>query len=131
MPLPIPDILQNAGNVLEEAANIVRIFGDKPEFAELKSLSKKVNSNDLLAVMNEVGKVYVGIHKLQVQQIGSRANTERRTFDVAMTLEFGLGPRTVVTPLPIAVATDMIKTFNEDLAKLTGTTPGSKLITAQ
>lgn len=144
MPLPIPDILQSAGAVLNAAKQLIdRIDSERKEhpvsngaFQESEDVTavrealKRVNTSDLLAVMNEVGRVYIGMHNIQILQIGSNANMEKTAFEVAITAEFGLGPRTMIVPLPVATATELVRVFNSDLAKLTGTTPGSKLITA-
>lgn len=118
MSLPIPDILERASKVLEEAQKIVNIFGDKPEFADLKSALKVIHPDDLLAVLNEVGKVYVGVHNMQVLQIGSRGNTVTGQFEVALQVEYGLGTRQLVVPLPPNVAQDLINNFTMELSKV-------------
>lgn len=129
MPLPIPDILQNASAVIEAAKKAIHDGGDKFESAALADALKKVSSDDLLAVLNEVGKVYVALHNMRIQSVGSRANIEHKLFEVAFQVDFGLGLRTIIVPMPISAAEQLVKTFGEDLAKLTGSSSG-KLITS-
>lgn len=125
MPLPIPDILENASNVLKAAK---QYCGDQTghNLDAIRDALKKVNPDDILAVLNEVGKVYVGLHNIQVRQIGARGNTETGNFEVAIGVEYGLGPRTLITALPQQAGADLCKNFAEELAKIR---PSGSLIT--
>lgn len=115
MSLPIPDILQNAGVVIDEAKKTIRLFGDKPEFSDLKDAVKRVSSDDLLSVLNEIGKVYSGIHNIQVLQMSADANKKTGNLDLILQVEFGLGLRAVVVPMPKKVAEEFLKNFTEEL----------------
>lgn len=120
MGLPIPTILENAGAVLEAAANLINSkdswrIRDSTDLAEAV---KKVNKNDLLAVLNEVGGVYMGLHNIQVKQIGTKPSDDKKSLEIAIQVDFGLGPKVLVTLLPVALAEQFYNAMGEDIAKM-------------
>lgn len=124
MPLPIPDIMQNASDVLVAAKKVTE-DQTSGNINELRAALKKVNPDDILAVLNEVGAVYMGMHNMQIQQIGARGNTATGKFEVAIQADFGLGPRTLIVPLLPAAATELVKNFQQELLQLK---PGKPVI---
>ena len=83
--------------------------------------------------MNEVGKVYAGMHNIQVLKIGSRPIPQAKTLEFALEIDFGVGPRTLIVPVPLEAATNMVKNFNDNLVSAaTGSTstPGKLILDA-
>lgn len=117
MSLPIPDILQNAAAVLQIAKDMT-YNPTNEDVSKLKHAAKKVSPDDIAAVLNEVGKVYVGIHNIQVMNMGSAANLKDKTLEVAIVVEFGLGPRTLKIPLPIDIAQKLVDGFKINMDSL-------------
>lgn len=118
--LPIPTILENAANVIKEARKIAK-GSTADAIANLDSLKEaltKVHEDDLLAVMNEVGKVYTGMHNIQVRQIGAQGNVATGDFEVAIEAEYGLGPRMIIVRFPLKDGETLCKNFATELAKL-------------
>lgn len=117
MPLPIPDILQRAA-ILITAARALKSSQTSENILAVGSALDAVNEDDLLAVMNEVGKVYMGVHNPQVTQIGARGNTGSKNLEIAIHVDFGLGPRIIVVPLPHENAVGFISACNEAMREL-------------
>lgn len=119
MPLPIPDIMQNAGNALIAAKKVVDTLAksaSQPEGTqELIEALKKVSPDDLLAVLNEIGQVYHGVHNINVTQIGSRPNPKAKTLEIALQINAGLGPKMVMMGLPFDSAEALVKAMSNDL----------------
>lgn len=136
MPLPIPDILERASRVLELAKKVTEQDYDKgcSEYTvELGEALKKVSPDDLLAVLNEIGKVYMGVNNIKILKIGSRPIPEAKTLEFAVEVEYGLGPRAIVVRLPLESATNLVKNFNDNLVSAaTGnmTSPGGLILDA-
>ncbi len=125
MPLLIPDILQNAAAVIDAADSLVNQgTNSSVEFnwdANLYTLSesiKKVNSDDLMAVLNEVGRVYSGVYNMQIISLGSGVDFKERTLNIALQVEFGMGPRPLVLKLPFEQAKQVVEQLQKDLATL-------------
>lgn len=123
MPLPIPDIMEKASAVLRLAnefanADITYKHGEMVSLAPLREALKKISPDDLLAVLNEVGSVYAGLHNMRIAQIGSRPNAQMKTVEVAINVDFGLGPRAVVIPLTPEGAEQVARGINESVAAL-------------
>lgn len=125
MPLPIPNILENAGNAIKAAKEYCESPNDA-NISKLEDALKKIHHDDLLAVMNEVGKVYVGMYNMQIQQIGSRANLKTGNFEVVLSADFGIGPVAIITPIPVEQAKQLVEGFKAELAIFTS---GTHLIT--
>lgn len=122
MLLPIPTILENAGNVLDLAKKITQenpaVHDRADNIQALKDALKKVSPEDLLAVMNEVGKLYAGVHNIQVQQIGVRKSEKTRGIEIALQIEFGIGPRTLIVPLPPEAASAFLENMKAEMSPM-------------
>lgn len=129
MPLPIPDIMQNASNALDAAKRCCEV-GDTANISihALRDSLKKVSSDDLAAVMNEVGRLYAGVNNIQIIQIGSRINPDNKAFEFGVIIDFGMGPRTLMIPMPFETADNLINSLRAELDKLEKPA-GRKLIT--
>lgn len=117
MPLPIPDIMQKVCEVL----NAAKKFSSDQTSANIQALkdaAAKVHPDDVNAVMNEIGTVYRGLHNQQILSFGSRPNLETGMLEMAIVIEFGLGPRTLITGIPVAGAEEIIKNMSNDIATL-------------
>lgn len=126
MSLPIPDIMNNAANALKEAKKVsdsLRIGTANsdinplrhPGVDDLHEALQKINPDDLMAVLNEVGTVYAGVHNMQIRQVGSRPNKKLKGIDIAVELDYGFGPRMVIVGLPREHAEALVKTMTADL----------------
>lgn len=119
MPLPVPDIMQNAATVLKAAKEM----GYKPTEEQIKSLhhlTNMVSADDLLAVLNEVGRVYVGMHNIQIARIASAPDLQNKKF--AFIIEIvptGLDPIVLTIPLTVEQGRFLIKSFQDTLTALT------------
>lgn len=117
MPLPIPDILERAARVIELAAAYDKDPLSSTQ-AQLREALKVVSPKDLQAVMSEVGKVYTNVFQPRVLSFGSRANPDGKHLDLAVIMDFGFGPKPVITSLPIKDAEKLIQTFQEDMDQI-------------
>lgn len=117
MPLPIPEILQNAAAVI----NAAKVFSENdtniPRI-DLKDALDKVNSNDLMAVLNEVGLVYTAAANPQIIGMGCGANLIDKTVDLGIKIITGFGPREVVLKMNPDQAEAMIAQLRKDLDQL-------------
>lgn len=114
MPLPIPDIMKNASDALIEAK---KVSEDSRNHAvsELKDALKKINPNDILAVLNEIGVVYQGAHNIQISQMGSRPNSENKMLEILILVDAGMGPKTVIVGMPVDNAEKFAKAITADI----------------
>ncbi len=117
MPLPIPDIMLNASKALEAAA-LCAENASASHVSDLKDALKKIHPNDLMAVLNEVGSVYKGIHEMQALSIGSRANFDTKSLELVIQVNFGIGPRPLTISLPVDQAEQIVKQLLSDVTQL-------------
>ncbi len=117
MPLPIPEILQNAATVIDTAKkfseNDTNIYR-----ADLKGALERVNSSDLHAVLNEVGTFYAAAANPQIIGMGCAANLVDKTVDLAIKVVTGFGPRDTFLKMSPEQAKDMIDKLQKDLDQL-------------
>ncbi len=123
MPLPIPDILEKASAVLKLAHDLP-YNPTNEDVGKVKHAAKAVSPNDLLAVLNEVGAVYTGMNHMQVVQMGSQPNAKVKALNVVIVVDYGMGPKQLVTALPLDVAKDLIKNLSDNLAASEGAVSG-------
>lgn len=117
MPLPIPEIMQNAAAVLRAA----RDMGYTPTEEQSKTLhhlSKTVNADDLMAVLNKIAGIFQWMNNIQIQSIGSAPDFQNKKFALGMALDCPLGDRQLTIPLTIDQARELIKTFQDTLNAL-------------
>lgn len=116
--LPIPEILKNAADVIRYAKAVedgIKLSETRP--AVRKALAK-VSPEDVHAALNEIGRVYMGIHNIQVLQFGAKANPETKLFEVVLQIEYGLGPVFLTIPMPAEMGQRIIDTFLAEMAKM-------------
>lgn len=116
MPLPIPNILENAANVLVSAqavSDTLKASGNPVAgSSELEEALKKIAPSDLLAVLNEVGKVYTALHNIQVLRVGAASEPSKGVMNFLIEIDFGLGARQLIVPMP----SDMAAKFSADMS---------------
>lgn len=115
--LPIPELLEKAANVI----GLANAFCKEQTSSNINALEEAlrgVSKEDILAVLNEVGTVYMGLHNMQVRSIGTKPSDDRKSLEVALQIDAGTGPKVVITPLPIDVAKKLYVQMGEELAAL-------------
>ncbi len=117
MPLPIPTIMQNAASVLK-AAKDMGYTPTQEQSKALHHLSKTVNAEDLMAVLNEIAGIYQWMNNIQIQAVGSLPDFQNKKFALGIVLACPLGDRQLTIPLTIEQAKDMIKNFQDTLNSL-------------
>jgi hypothetical protein len=119
MPLPIPTIMENASNVLKLAKEFTEtdedFYGEIKN--ELREALKKVSPDDLLAVMNEVGKVYVGMYNQQILGIGAKKSERPEHVQLCVQVNFGLGPHALIIEVPFEGAKTIIKVITDSMGQ--------------
>lgn len=109
MGLNIPEIMGKASKVIDEADRLVRIFGDREEFAPLKQLVSEISAGDLNEAMQEIGHTYVAFHgvkrglaDIKIVAMRSRADLEKK--GVIIESQVVVGPAEFIIPTPFSTA---------------------------
>lgn len=112
MALPIPTILENAANVIKAANRAIKEGGHIYDTEYLEVAVSKVNENDLAAVMNEVGSVYLNLKNLHLVAIGTRGNPSTKKLEIMAKLSTGA---VVATMMDYEEGQQFVRRLQEDM----------------